>query len=88
MSQDATFSQFMRAVDSKMAAFFGLTSSDLEDYPWNDYFEPDLDVDDAASEAVAMWAYDHGFDGNPDTYADTNLVGVDDVANSDAASPF
>lgn len=57
-----TFEQFMAAVDRKMSLHFGFTSSDVEDYPWNDYWEPDLDLDDATSEAVAMWAYDHGYD--------------------------
>ena len=72
MSQHTAFSTYMRAVDSKMAAAFGMTSSDVEDFNWYDFFDDDLDIDDAASEAVAMWAYDHGFDGDPATYAESN----------------
>lgn len=66
-----TYEQFMATVNSKMSRHFGFSSSDVEDYDWFNYYEDDLDLDDATSEAVAMWAYDHGFDGNPATYSET-----------------
>lgn len=70
MSQQTAYATYMRAVDTKMATAFGMTSDDVEDFNWYDFFDDDLDIDDAASEAVAMWAYDHGFDGSPSTYAE------------------
>lgn len=50
---EKTFREYMRAVNAELVRQCGLTSADLEDFPYRDCFEDEVPAVDCARDALA-----------------------------------